>query len=293
MFDYKALISLQAVVKYQSFDKAATALHITQSAVSQNIKRLELEYGRPLLIRARPVVATPLGEKLLAHLNKVSLLEEGLQESIQGEVSHQPLNIATNNDVLATWFIQVMQEFANISTTKLHIKAADQLQTRSMLQSGQVVACLSQVGTPVAGGDVVFLGNMSYELVATQSFINDYLHGDVSVHSVANSPSLVYNENDELWERYQTECLKIKADVINSHWYPSSHGFVELVMGGTVCALVPSVQVKQQLENGQLISLFPSDKIALPLYWHWYKLNAPILDRLTKVIKTVTQDVLY
>ncbi|AEF53794.1 ArgP/LysG family DNA-binding transcriptional regulator [Marinomonas posidonica] len=293
MFDYKALISLQAVVKYQSFDKAATALHITQSAVSQSIKRLELEYGRPLLIRARPVIATSLGEKLLAHLNKISLLEEGLQESIHGEVSHQPLNIATNNDVLATWFIQVMKAFASISTTKLHIKAADQLQTRSMLQSGQVVACLSQIGTPVAGGDVVFLGDMSYELVATQSFIDHYLMGDISVQSVANSPSLVYNENDELWERYQNECLKIKADANNSHWYPSSHGFVELVMGGTVCALVPSVQVKQQIENGQLISLFPDDKIALPLYWHWYKLNAPILDRLTKVILTVTKDALY
>ena len=292
MMDYKALASLQAVLRFQSFDKAANYLNLTQSAVSQNIKRLENECGRPLLIRARPVVATPLGQKMLAHFNKVTMLEEGLEEEIQGVTSNHPLSIAVNNDTLATWFIEVLCQFSAENKTKLHIKAADQAKTRALLQTGEVIACLSQTGTPVSGGDSAFLGNMHYELVATPQFIETHLKGDLSTESVLNSPSLIYDEHDELWGRYQDECLNVKADIRNSHAYPSSHGFVELVMGGTVCALVPSVQIKEQLKNKQLVSLFPDKVLTLPLYWHWYKLNTPVLDRLTKVILTVTQDVL-
>ncbi len=292
MMDYKALVSLHAVLRFQSFDKAAKHLNLTQSAVSQNIKRLEQDCGRPLLIRARPVTATPLGEKVLAHFNRVTMLEEGLQEDIQGTTSNHPLSIAVNNDALATWFTEVLSQFSSTSSTKLHIKSADEGHTRTLLQTGEVIACLSQTGTPVTGGDSVFLGYMNYELVATQGVIETHLKGDVSPEAVLCSPSLIYDERDELWTRYQDECLNIKADTRNSHWYPSSHGFVELAMSGTVCALVPSVQIKDQLRNKQLVSLFPDKPLTLPLYWHWYKLNAPVLDRLTKVILTVTRDVL-
>ena len=292
MMDYKALSSLHAVLKFQSFDKAAEYLHLTQSAVSQNIKRLEQECGRPLLIRARPVVATPLGEQLLAHFNKVTMLEEGLQETIQGNQATQPISIAVNNDVLATWFTDVVGQFSTTASTKLHIKAADQAKTRALLQTGEVVACVSQIGTPVAGGDSIFLGNMHYELVATPSFIEEHLKGDLSATAVLKSPSLIYDEHDELWARYQNECLQVETDISHSHWYPSSHGFVELVMSGTVCALIPSIQIKQKIKSKKLVSLLPNKRLALPLYWHWYKLNSPVLDRLTKVIKSVTQDAL-
>ncbi len=61
-------------------------------------------------------------------------------------------------------------------------------------------------------------------------------------------------------------------------------------MTGTVCALVASMQVKDALQRGQLVSLFPNNALALPLYWHWYKLNSPVLDRLTEVISAVTQE---
>ncbi|MBJ7538313.1 ArgP/LysG family DNA-binding transcriptional regulator [Marinomonas transparens] len=293
MMDYRALTCLHAVLQFQSFDKAAQHLNLTQSAVSQNIKRLEQEYGQPLLIRARPVVATPLGQQLLAHINKVTMLEEGLQEHMQSSVSNQPLSIAVNNDVLATWFTQVVNAFSNISNTKLHIKSADQAHTRALLQKGEVITCISQTGTPVAGGDSLFLGNMKYELVATKSFIQTHLHGDITPASIQQAPSLIYDEYDELWGRYQSECLQIKANIRNSHWYPSPHGFLDLVLSGTVCALIPTVQIKSELETGRLISLFPDRQLVLPLYWHWYKLGSPVLDRLTKVILTVTKDALY
>ena len=42
MLDYAALAALAAVIREGSFEKAATALHVTPSAVSQRIRALEV-----------------------------------------------------------------------------------------------------------------------------------------------------------------------------------------------------------------------------------------------------------
>src|SRR3569833_1534882 len=53
------------VVETGSFSQAARLCHVTQSAVSQQIRALEERYGQKLLSRsAREAVATPAGERL-------------------------------------------------------------------------------------------------------------------------------------------------------------------------------------------------------------------------------------
>lgn len=61
----------QAVVRNNSFSQAAEECHISQSAISQQIKALEAELGFPLLERKnRRFVLTPAGE----HFYKKSLI---------------------------------------------------------------------------------------------------------------------------------------------------------------------------------------------------------------------------
>ncbi|WHI50283.1 LysR family transcriptional regulator [Microbulbifer sp. MLAF003] len=56
MLDLKQLQAFAFVVEEQSFDKAASLLHVSQSAVSQRIKALEGQVGQALLIRSTPYV---------------------------------------------------------------------------------------------------------------------------------------------------------------------------------------------------------------------------------------------
>ena len=61
----------QAVVRCGSFTEAAEECHISQSAISQQIKALEQELGVELLVRAnRKFELTPAGE----HFYKKSLI---------------------------------------------------------------------------------------------------------------------------------------------------------------------------------------------------------------------------
>ena len=50
MFDYKLIEALAMVAREGGFDKAAKALYITQSAVSQRVKLLEDLTGQVLIL---------------------------------------------------------------------------------------------------------------------------------------------------------------------------------------------------------------------------------------------------
>ncbi len=72
--DLRRLDVFRAAAETRSFTRAAARLHLTQSAVSHQIKALEAEVGEPLFHRGRRgVVLTERGVRLLEHVS--SLLE--------------------------------------------------------------------------------------------------------------------------------------------------------------------------------------------------------------------------
>lgn len=79
--------TLLAVVDEGTFDAAATALHVTPSAVSQRVKALEQRTGRVLLTRTKPVRPTESGEivvrfaRRLARLERDARAELGMSDS--------------------------------------------------------------------------------------------------------------------------------------------------------------------------------------------------------------------
>ncbi|MCB2813663.1 LysR family transcriptional regulator, partial [Listeria monocytogenes] len=60
LFDYKLLAALAAVVEQGGFERAAQALGLSQSAVSQRITLLEARVGQPVLVRETPPHPTDL-----------------------------------------------------------------------------------------------------------------------------------------------------------------------------------------------------------------------------------------
>src|ERR1700721_3732093 len=77
MFEFELLRSFVAVADCGGFHRAAEQLNLTQSTVSQQIKRLELITKRPLFRRTtRTVALTDDGEMLLGDARRLLQLEE-------------------------------------------------------------------------------------------------------------------------------------------------------------------------------------------------------------------------
>jgi LysR family transcriptional regulator, chromosome initiation inhibitor len=72
--DLEQLRTLKAVVEHGTLDAAASALHVTPSAVSQRLKALETAAGQVLLVRSRPARPTSSGEVVLRLARQVELL---------------------------------------------------------------------------------------------------------------------------------------------------------------------------------------------------------------------------
>src|SRR3954471_15709526 len=72
--DLRQLEYFAAVARHRHFRKAAEDLYVTQSAVSQQVRRLEAELGVTLLRRTSarpPVELTPAGAELLARAEAI------------------------------------------------------------------------------------------------------------------------------------------------------------------------------------------------------------------------------
>lgn len=127
--DYRTLQALDAVIRERGFERAAQKLCITQSAVSQRIKQLENMFGQPLLVRTVPPRPTEQGQKLLALLRRVELLEEEWLGDEQTGSTPLLLSLAVNADSLATAAAGAGQRSVRLPI-RLNLQVEDETRTR-------------------------------------------------------------------------------------------------------------------------------------------------------------------
>ena len=112
MFDPILLRSFIAVVDCANFTRAAQRLHLTQSTVSQQIRRLEDSLGCKLLDREqRRVSATPEGEQLLAYARRILALNEEARDVLFNQKSEGVLRLGVPEDFAAERLMPILSRF--------------------------------------------------------------------------------------------------------------------------------------------------------------------------------------
>ncbi|MGE5164126.1 MAG: LysR family transcriptional regulator, partial [Sphingobacteriales bacterium] len=88
MMDIDLLRSFVSVVDAGGFTRAGERVHRTQSTVSQQIKRLEEQLGRPLLQRnGKQATLTEEGERLLSYARRILALEQEARDVVARPVT--------------------------------------------------------------------------------------------------------------------------------------------------------------------------------------------------------------
>ncbi len=269
MLDYPAIAALQAVIETQGFENAAQKLCLTQSAISQRIKGLENYYGKPVLIRTTPYTATPLGQSLLGHYNRLLLLEDTLNKELTAELQSTKISIAISRDSLETWFVLIMDKLNDLLPINLEIIADDQEITQDYLRKGLVSACASTSSQAITGCQSQFLGYFDYVLVASPVFIKKYFPNQKNIkQKLLQAPSVIFDNKDYLHARYLKHFFDITDIELNHHVIPSVAGFAQFAINGYAYALIPAIDIATELKQKKLINLFPDKIWQMPVYWH-------------------------
>jgi LysR family transcriptional regulator (chromosome initiation inhibitor) len=294
MLDYASLAAVAAIVREGSFERAARALNVTPSAISQRVKQLEERLGCVLIVRGQPCTATETGRRLCRHVEQVGMLEQDLRTALPrvapsgNDGGRVTLRVAVNADSLGTWFIGAMAAFLSGDRALLDIALDDQEHTLDWLRSGEVHAAVTASSRPVQGCDSTPLGKLRYVAVASPGFVQRYFPRGVTAAALAEAPSLNFDRKDRLQARWVRSVCKRDVDV-PVHWLPSIQAFVDAGLVGIGWGVNPLPLVQAQLREGTLIELVPGRTLSVPLFWQHTRLQMPMLARLTRAVESTAR----
>jgi len=287
MLDYASLSAVAAVVREGSFERAARALNVTPSAVSQRIKQLEERLGGVLIVRGQPWTATAMGQSICRHVEQVGMLEHELRGMLprlaESEEERITLRVAVNADSLGTWFIKTMAGFLEKDPVLLDVAIDDQEHTQEWLRAGHVLAAVTADSRPVQGCDSIALGKLKYCAVASPEYVKRYFANGVTPTALAAAPTLRFNPKDRLQALWVKSVCRREVDV-PTHWLPSTQAFIDASVAGIGWGMNPQSLVISHLKDGSLVELVPGRLLTVPMYWQHQRLHMPMLARLTKAV---------
>lgn len=288
MLDYALLDALAAVLREGSFERAARALHLTPSAVSQRVRLLEERLGQVLVVRTHPARATPAGLALARHAEHVGLLEHellaDLPELAQGVHGRVTLPVAVNADSLATWFIAAAAEATADAPLLLDLSLDDQEHTAERLRSGEVVAAVTALAEAVPGCRSMPLGRLRYCATASPAFMRRHFAAGVDAESLSKAPTLTYSRRDRLQAQWIEQVLGHDLPA-PTHWLPSTQAFVDGCLAGLGWGMNLKAMVQPLLDRGELVDLAPGQTLTVPLYWQHRRRGLAVLEALSRAVQ--------
>ena len=280
------LAALVAIADQGTFEAAARHLHVTPSAVSQRIRALESAVGRVVVQRTTPCRPTAAGEVLLRLARQTQLLYDEVRDALaDGHRSTVDLPLAVNADSLATWFRQVVGAVAAWPDVALRLHVEDQAFSAGLLRGGDVLAAVTSEPAAVQGCSVERLGTLRYVPAAAPAFAERWRHG--RGYDWPAMPLVVFNEKDAL----QHDVLEARGvgEPAVVHRVPTSADFHEAVRLGLGWGMIPEPQLRPDVRAGLLVPLGSRVHLDVALHWQRWRLDSPVLDRLTHEVRAAAR----
>lgn len=286
MLDYPLLEAVAAVVHTGSFERAASMLGLTPSAVSQRVKLLEERLGTVLVVRGQPCTATRAGARIRRHAEEVGLLEASLNADLgrPAEAARALLRIAINADSLAIWFIEAMAGIEARGGGRLFdLVIDDQDYSAEWLRRGEVSAAVTANGRAVQGCRSRGLGALRYVATASPDYLKRWFPGGVTEEALRIAPAMTFNPKDRLQTEWIFRTLGVRI-VPPTHWFPATQAFVDAALAGIAWGMNPMTLVEAHLAAGRLKPLIPDAPLDVPLFWQWSRAVEPTLRDVTETV---------
>ncbi len=140
MLDLELLRSFVSVVDAGGFTRAGERVHRTQSTVSQQIKRLEDDIGRPLLNRnGKDVTLTEAGERLLSYARRLLSLAEEARDVLARPGREGAVRLGIPEDFAAYRLTRLLAAFARSHPgLRLDVRSDQSMHLRTGLERSEL-----------------------------------------------------------------------------------------------------------------------------------------------------------
>lgn len=142
VFDLDLLRTFAAVVDCGGFTRAAERVHLTQSTVSQQIRKLEAHVGHLLLLRDKStggVKTTEEGELLLSYARRLLATAAEAMEAMRTPTAPRTVRLGVPEDFAGRRLIELLSDFSAASPRiRLDTVSGWSSELRRLLEAGEI-----------------------------------------------------------------------------------------------------------------------------------------------------------
>jgi LysR family transcriptional regulator for metE and metH len=246
-----------AIADEGSVTKAAGRLHLTQSALSHQLRELESRVGTPLFLRLkRRMVPTPSGEKLLASARSLLLSAARVAEEIGRLASGREgvLRLATECYTCYHWVPPVLVEYGRMRPgVDVEIVADATRRPLEALEEGRLEVAI--VSSPVDDARLLLTPLFSDEMVAVMRPDHPLAsRSRIRPEDFANETLVLYTgpEDSTLFQRVLTPAHVAPRQLMKVQL---TEAIVEMVKAGIGISCLARWAVEREVASGDLVAV--------------------------------------
>jgi len=254
----KALLAFDAGARLGSFTQAAKELHVTQTAISHQIKQLESYYEQSLFDRSsRDLVLTESGRRLRSVTTELfDRLDSISRELKPGEQSkHGPLRITLPPSIGSFWLAPKLGLFWAENNIELHLIPAREILDFQLHNIDVGIRC-GKGDWP--GMEAEYLMPMNIVPVCSPGLLEQRpgLEDPKELYRY----TLLHEINYDPWGEWLAARGLNTIDSSRGIVCQDSHMIYNLALNGQGIALVSIQAFSRELNDGQLVRLFPESE---------------------------------
>lgn len=256
-----SLRAFEAAARRGSYAAAARDLNVTEAAIRQHLRALEVFFDRPLAIRqGRGIGLTETGAKLAkAVAAGFQTIRAGI-EDLRNDDETRPLKIALTPAFAENWLMPRLGQFW-ADHPEIEIELAPSLKVTDLQQSGIDLAIRYGHGS-WPGCRSELLASAEYVVVATDQFMQGR---NVSNLSQLRACAWLF-ETGRSEHRLWTADRGIDFDATRNRFYPTNSLVLSAARAGHGLSLQSRALIERDLENGSLVNVYSEDPGTLAYY---------------------------
>lgn len=265
---FNALRTLESVVRLRGFGRASDELNISQSAVSQHIKQLEVWLGHPLLIRKNPkVIPTDNGMRLAEAAREGFGMVEAVCDSLRDNkaTASKRILVGAPPGFAFVWLLPRLLDFSDRHPDIQISLSTDPKSLDPTTSDVDVIVAYSAGGFPLLHSEKLF-GERMYPVCAPSLGDSIQTIDDLKKYVILQDGQ---SETEHLsnWEFWANEVGIKLPTPYQKQIYGQANMVIQAAISGSGIAMGRCPLVIDALKSGQLVRPFSETAESQFSYW--------------------------